>query len=124
MKIRILFAVLTCCLLSLPVSAQDEAAGKTKKKGRKAKAVVKFKPYADSAPATEKWLHDVMEQPIVAGEFPGETPLSEVLDTISTFVTATYGDTPDGNMKMRIFPDQGEFGLEQILDRSRSLRRQ
>lgn len=73
-----------------------------------------FVPYAESAPAVEKWMHQMLDRPVRNLKFTGDNSLLEVLETIATQVTESAGDTPDGKMKMVVYPDVGEFALEQI----------
>lgn len=65
----------------------------------------------------EKWLRQMLDKPVRNLDFPGDTPLSEILDTIESYFTATYGagvGAGGTDFKMTIYPDQGELSLEQV----------
>lgn len=65
----------------------------------------------------EKWLRQMLDKPVRNLDFPGDTPLSEILDTVESYFTATYGagvGAGGTDFKMTIYPDQGELSLEQI----------
>jgi len=65
----------------------------------------------------EKWLGQMLDKPVPLLDFPGETPLSEVLEQISNYYTTTWGQ--DGgasgtDFRMTIYPDRAELELESI----------
>ena len=65
----------------------------------------------------EKWLRQMLDKPVRNLDFPGDVPLSEILDTIESYFTSTYGagvGDSGTDFKMTIYPDKGELGLEQI----------
>ncbi|GAB5439817.1 MAG: hypothetical protein Fues2KO_01660 [Fuerstiella sp.] len=65
----------------------------------------------------ETWLRQMLDKPVRNLNFPGDTPLSEILDTIATYFTATYGagvGASGTDFRMTIYPDQGELDLESI----------
>jgi hypothetical protein len=62
----------------------------------------------------EKWLRQMLDKPVRNLDFPGDVPLSEVLEQIQTYFTATYGagvGESGTDFKMTIEPDRGELGL-------------
>ena len=63
----------------------------------------------------EKWLQQMLKKPVPLLDFPGDTPLKEVMETLSTYFTTTYGD--DGgstgtDFRMTIWEDKAELELE------------
>ena len=65
----------------------------------------------------EKWLGQMLDKPVPLLDYPGETPLSEVLEQISNYYTTTWGQ--DGgasgtDFRMTIYPDRAELELESI----------
>lgn len=65
----------------------------------------------------EKWLRQMLDKPIPPLDFPGENPLSEILDTIEAFYTTTYGaggGSSGTDFRMTIYPDTAELDLEGI----------
>lgn len=53
-----------------------------------------FARYAESATEQEKRLHDLMEQPCPELDFPGDTPLTEILGTLADAISSTPGTPP------------------------------
>jgi hypothetical protein len=95
---------------STETKAQDDDASV----GRLAEGKARFTPYAADARPIEKWMHEMLDQPVRNLDFPGDTPLSEVLETIQTYFSKTYGEDDKGNFKLRFYADDGELGLEGI----------
>ncbi|MEZ6133213.1 MAG: hypothetical protein R3C59_31485 [Planctomycetaceae bacterium] len=65
----------------------------------------------------EKWLRQMLDKPIPPLDFPGETPLSEILETIRAYFNTTYGiesGLSGGDGRMTIYPDYAELELEGI----------
>lgn len=65
----------------------------------------------------ESWLRKMLDKPIPPLSFPGETPLSEILETISAYYTTTFGaggGDSGTDFRMTIFPDKGELETEGI----------
>lgn len=65
----------------------------------------------------EKWLRQMLDKPIPPLDFPGDTPLSEILETIQAFYTTTYGaggGASGTDFRMTIYPDRAELDLEGI----------
>lgn len=65
----------------------------------------------------EKWLDQMLDKPVPLLDFPGETPLSEILEQIATYYTTTWGQ--DGgasgtDFRMTMFADKLELELESI----------
>lgn len=62
----------------------------------------------------EKWLRQMLDKPVRNLDFQGGVPLSEILETISTYFTATYG-TGAGELgtdfQMSFETDRGELGI-------------
>lgn len=78
-----------------------------------------FKFYPDTATAQEKWLHDVLERPCPELDFPGETPLTEVLDHIAEFASSEYPDAAGRKRTLYFLPDAAELlqeGVERLDD--------
>ena len=79
--------------------------------------VRRFNDYPSDAQPVERWMYEMLEKPLPVLDFPGETPLSEILETIQTFYTETYGagsGAAGANFRMTIFPDYAELQLEGI----------
>ncbi len=74
----------------------------------------RFKPYAADARPVERWMYEMLEQPVPKLDFPGDTPLKEVLEALSMHYTKTYGTTDDGELRLTIWQDKAEFELEGI----------
>ena len=72
----------------------------------------RFKPYAADARPVERWMHDILEEPVPLLDFPGDTPLELVLETISTHYTKMHGATDDGDFALKIWVDKPELELE------------
>ena len=59
----------------------------------------------------------MLSKPVPPLDFPGENPLSEILDTLSAYYTTKFGAGagPDGgNFRMTFYPDVAELELEGI----------
>lgn len=87
----------------------------TKADGKKASdnSIATFMPYPRDVRPAEKWLYDMLEQPVDL-DFPGETPLFEILRDIATKLTADHGETDGKQFLFAIFPDVKELELEGI----------
>lgn len=86
------------------------AEGPAKVSGRK------YTAYPRDAAPLEKWLHDCLDKPVPNLDFPGEFPLSELLDTVSSYYSEKHGSgaASGGDFRMQFFPDHGELNLNQI----------
>jgi RNA polymerase sigma factor (sigma-70 family) len=73
---------------------------------------LRFKPYPADAHPTERWMYEILEEPVPLLDFPGDTPLQIVLQTISTHYTKMYGSTDDGDFELKVWVDKSEFELE------------
>ena len=74
-----------------------------------------FLPYARDARPAEIWLHRMLQTPVPKLDFPGETPLSEILEQIATYYTTTYGKSEsDKGFTFTFMPDILELELESI----------
>ncbi|MEZ6059702.1 MAG: hypothetical protein R3C19_05010 [Planctomycetaceae bacterium] len=62
----------------------------------------------------ELWLNRMLDEPVPPLDFPGDAQLSEVLQQISEFYTATYGREGGADYRMTIWPDYAELELEGI----------
>lgn len=67
-----------------------------------------------TASAQEKWLHDVLEMPCPELDFPGETPLTEVLDHIAEFASSEYPDRTGRKRRLHFLPDLAELSEEGV----------
>jgi len=92
--------------------AQDPimAAGGNGRGGRK------FEYYPADARPAERWMYEMLETPIPPLDFPGETPLSEILSTLSEYYTTQHGATGNGDFKFTIHVDKRELDLEGLND--------
>lgn len=70
-----------------------------------------FTPYPADARPNEKWMHEILEAPIKALDFPGETPLTEILDMLTTDLSDTYGGS---QFQLKYIADRGELEAESI----------
>jgi hypothetical protein len=80
----------------------------------------------------EKWLRDMLDEPVPELEYQGEVSLKEILDQISEYYTNTYGATGGGgagaDYRMTIIPDfkeielAGVTSLEDVMIKDISLR--
>ncbi len=65
----------------------------------------------------ELWLERMLSEPVKNLSFPGENPLTDILEQISTHFTATYGASGGGvgaDYRMTILEDTGTFKDESI----------
>lgn len=65
----------------------------------------------------ETWLRKMLDKPIPPLDFPGETSLKEILDTIQAYYTTTFGaggGAAGTDYRMTIYPDRAELDLEGI----------
>ncbi|MEP3478893.1 MAG: hypothetical protein ABJZ55_06575 [Fuerstiella sp.] len=65
----------------------------------------------------EEWLRKMLDKPIPPLDFPGETSLKEILDTIQAYYTTTFGaggGAAGTDYRMTIYPDRAELELESI----------
>lgn len=65
----------------------------------------------------ETWLRKMLDKPIPPLDFPGETSLKEILDTIQAYYTTTYGaggGASGTDYRMTIYPDAAELELENV----------
>ncbi|MEZ6128553.1 MAG: sigma-70 family RNA polymerase sigma factor [Planctomycetaceae bacterium] len=74
----------------------------------------KFEYYPADARPTERWLYEMLETPIPPLDFPGETPLSEVLEALRAHYSQTDGATDAGEFSLTLFPDMAELEVEGI----------
>lgn len=74
----------------------------------------RFEYYPVDATPTERWMYEMLENPIPPLDFPGETPLSEVLDALRFHCSETYGAGADGEFSLTLFSDRKELELERI----------
>lgn len=77
-----------------------------------------FKSYPADAEPIEIWLHECLDKPVRNLDFPGETPLSEILETVESFYTSSYGRDALGDKtdaQMSFLFDRGELNLEGIV---------
>lgn len=70
-----------------------------------------FKPFPANASAQRQWFEAILEQPIPRLDFPGETSLKEILDTLQAYYSTTYGNE---DLLLTIYPDIKELDLEGI----------
>lgn len=78
----------------------------------------RFSEFPADATPVEQWMYQVLDRPVPLLDFPGETPLSEVLDLIQSYCTEEYGAAAlDGSRDARltIWPDNAELSLEGIV---------
>ncbi|MEZ6124787.1 MAG: sigma-70 family RNA polymerase sigma factor [Planctomycetaceae bacterium] len=77
---------------------------------------LKFSAVFPDAPAKEKWLHEMLNKPIPVLDFAGETPLSEILETLQAHYTTEFGThAPDGQQfKLAFVPDVAELELDGV----------
>lgn len=65
----------------------------------------------------EKWLEQMLDKPIPQLDYPGEAPLSEVLQQLADHFTSTWGDNGGGtgtDFRMTIWPDKAELDVDGI----------
>jgi uncharacterized membrane protein YgcG len=65
----------------------------------------------------ELWLQKMLDEPVKNLTFPGENPLTDILEQISTHFTTTYGASGGGagaDYRMTIMPDIGALDDESI----------
>jgi len=99
------------------VAASDSTAAETKAAVEPVRRAPRFGYVAIDATPENRWLHKMLLKPIPPLDFPGEVPLSEILETISQYYTAKDGKKagPDGgDFRMTIYPDFAELDLEGI----------
>ncbi|MEQ9407142.1 MAG: sigma-70 family RNA polymerase sigma factor [Fuerstiella sp.] len=94
------------------VGGNGAAAGGGAGDGNGAGKSGRFQTYPADARPVEKWMYQMLEQPVASLDFPGETPLSVILEAIEDNVTRAHGDTPDGKFRLRIYVDKGELARE------------
>ncbi len=97
---------------STETKAQDDDASV----GRLAEGKARFTPYAADARPIEKWMHEMLDQPVKNLNFPGEAPLSELLEQIQTYFTQVHGETGNDKYNFVFQPDLAELSLEGITD--------
>ncbi|MBC7967740.1 MAG: hypothetical protein H7Z17_17645 [Fuerstia sp.] len=65
----------------------------------------------------ELWLERMLDEPVKSLSFPGDNPLTDILEEISTHFTATYGASGGGagaDYRMTILPDLGALAEDSI----------
>ena len=65
----------------------------------------------------ETWLRNLLDEPCPPLDFPGDVPISEILQQISDYYTNTYGSAGGGagaDYRMTIIPDRAELELDGI----------
>jgi ElaB/YqjD/DUF883 family membrane-anchored ribosome-binding protein len=65
----------------------------------------------------EGWLNDMLDEPVPALDYRGDTPLSEILDFLAEYYTETYGavgGSASNEFRMVIWPDKAELDEETI----------
>ena len=95
--------------------AADEQPSATDTSGMSASlstAVPRYNRWPDDALPSEKWLYELLDEPIPLLDFQGDTPLSEILDYIANHYTSSHGG---GDFRMTIFPDTAELNDAGIL---------
>ncbi len=66
----------------------------------------------------ELWLERMLDEPVKNLSFPGENPLTDILEQISTHFTTTYGAAGGGagaDYRMTILPDVGALEADSIV---------
>lgn len=64
-----------------------------------------------------RWMLEMMSKPVPALDYPGENPLSEILDEIEAYYTLKFGKGagPDGgDLRLAVYPDLAELDLEGV----------
>ena len=67
---------------------------------------------------SEKWLERMLDEPVKSLSFPGENPLTDILDQIGSHFTATYGAAGGGagaDYRMTILPDVGALEEDSVV---------
>ena len=72
----------------------------------------KFKLYASDAKPVEKWMHDMLQQPVPLLDFPGETSLAEVLRLVAEYCGRQNAEVADEQFRFTVYSDKSELGLE------------
>jgi hypothetical protein len=64
----------------------------------------------------EKWLQRMMDEPVKDLSFPGENPLTDILEQIRTHFTTTYGTSGSAgaDYRMTILPDLGALNDDSV----------
>lgn len=76
-----------------------------------------FQPYASDARPVEKWMYEMLEQPVPLLDYQAETPLSELLKQIANYYSTQHGGkggVGGSPFRMVIFPDKAELSMESI----------
>lgn len=74
-----------------------------------------FKSYPQDARPVEVWMHKMLKTPVPLLDFPGETPLSEILERIATHYTTKHGQSDgDNHFRLTVMPDITALELEGI----------
>lgn len=77
----------------------------------------RFENIARNVTPEDRWLREMLSKPVPTLDFPGETSLSEILDTISSNYTTKFGagaGSDGGDFRMTFYPDYAELELEGI----------
>ena len=74
-----------------------------------------IKSYPRDARPAEVWLHRMLQVPVPQLDFPGETPLSEILEQITDYYTANHGESDgDSPFRFTVLADIRELDIEGI----------
>ncbi len=67
---------------------------------------------------SEKWLERMLDEPVKSLSFPGENPLTDILEQIGSHFTTTYGAAGGGagaDYRMTILPDVGALDEDSVV---------
>lgn len=75
-------------------------------------SATRFATYPSDAKPVEKWMYELLEKPVPELNFPGDTPLSEVLSHLTTHFNEQING--DEGFRLKFFEDRREMMLEGI----------
>ena len=102
------------------VAQTEAAAAAVSKPGNTGSATVSgpavhYNVWPDNARPVEKWMHELLDQPVPDLDFPKHTLLDEILLFLANYYTETQGASGGGqNFRLTIWPDPVMLDEEQF----------
>lgn len=100
--------------LPVPVDKQaEEVAGDV----AQSQPAVRYEYWPDDAKPVEKWMYELLDEPVPLLDYPQDTPVIEILEFVTTYFTDTYGAQND--YRLSVWTDSlmlEDEGLESLAD--------
>ncbi len=99
---------------SVPISGSSELASVATGDRAKSDSGPRFKLYPLDAKPREKWMYELLEMPVPTMDFPGEIPLSEVIERIVDHYNGPDSPESAKRFKLTVVIDKVELSVEGV----------